>query len=74
MPMKIEDSGVSPECLKALKRVAFTEVEEVVEFFELHSKDDMILERWIPLCFDELMGQFKRLGYWTEKMGQAWPD
>ncbi len=72
--MRIEDLGVSMQCLKELQRAGFTEVEEVVEFLELHGKDAMLLVAWIPICFDELVPQFKRLGHWTTKLDKAWPS
>ncbi len=72
--MTIEDLGLSDKCLVELKRVGFTMVEEVIEFLEMHSKQDMILQRWIPQCFDEIMTQLKQLDYWSEKLEQSWPS
>ncbi len=72
--MKIEDLGVSEKCLAELQRVGFTEVGEIVEFFEIHTKDDMLLLRWIPICFDDFVQRLKVFGLWSEKIERNWPE
>ena len=57
--MIIEALDVSEECLNQLKWIGFTTVEEVAEFLELNGLDHMLFVQWIPICFDELINQFR---------------
>ncbi len=72
--LRIEALGLSEKCLAELKRVGFTTVEEVIEFLEEHTEEDMPLVRWIPKCIDEITQQLKQFGYWSEKLELAWPS
>ncbi|MBX3084175.1 MAG: hypothetical protein KF716_21250 [Anaerolineae bacterium] len=73
--MKIEDFGARAECLDALKRSGFTNVEEVVEFLEMLGSPpaSTISGRWIKY-FPEIVQQLKVRGFWTQKLESYWPD
>ena len=71
--MRIEDFGVSGDCLTELKRVGVADVEDIAEFFEQIAIGQPMFEAGWLKCWDEIVYQLKVLGFWSEKMEQTWP-
>jgi hypothetical protein len=72
--MRIEDFGVSEECLTELKRVGVMDVEDIAQFFEQIAIAQPTFEAGWLKYWDEIVNQLKVLGYWAERMGQTWPS
>jgi len=58
--MKIEELGVSAECLNKLRRAGFTIAEEIVEFLEQSvGTGASVRIVWGGSCFDEVVDRLK---------------
>ena len=72
--MRIEDFHVSEECRRSLKRVGFSTVEEIVEFFEVYTGSCIpVNARWL-YYHREIISELKRLGLWPTMLDQSWSD
>lgn len=72
--MRVEEFGVSENCMHELKRVGFTSVEEIVIFLEQQAKGRAMIEAGWLKCFDEIVNQLKLCDFWSPELEDAWPS
>jgi hypothetical protein len=72
--MNIEDLGVDTKCLAELRRVGFTEVEEIVEWLEDQVQGRAMIRAGWMKCFSDVVKRLKHYGFWSDELEQAWPS